>query len=161
MFELNPLSLPDAALQHLIMGVVTLILGFIIGYSSRQRLIRSLESTLNSTQQDVDDCLRKPVRVTGTDEESVLNRIRSRANEIAFTRIGYATAAEADDLKAIAGIGPFLEKKLHAVDIYTFRQIANFTREDVDQVNDIIEFFPGRIERDRWVDQARELAKKK
>ena len=161
MFELNPLNLPDAALYHLIMGVVTLVLGFIIGYASRQRLIRNLESVLGSTQRDVDDCLRKPLKATGNDEDIVLNRIRSRANEIEFTRIGYATVADADDLKDIVGIGPFLEKKLHAVGIYKFRQIANFTREDIDQVNDIIEFFPGRIERDNWVGQAIELAKKK
>jgi hypothetical protein len=161
MFELNPLNLPDAQLHHLIMAVVTLVLGFIIGYSSRQRLIRQLEGDLASTQREVDDCLRVPVVTAVNDEDIVLNRIRNRANEIQFGRIGYAVVSDADDLKDIVGVGPFLEKKLHAVGIYTFRQIANFTKEDIDLVNDIIEFFPGRIERDNWVGQAAELAKKK
>jgi len=87
-------------------------------------------------------------------EAAVLSRIAARAGEVNFDRIGRALATEADDLKDIVGIGPFLERKLHSLGIYTFRQIANFTREDVNKVNELIEFFPGRIERDNWVEQA-------
>lgn len=98
---------------------------------------------------------------TGNSEAAVLNRIAARASELNFDRIGVATAAEADDLKDIVGVGPFLERKLHSLGIYTFRQVANFTREDVAKVNDIIEFFPGRIERDNWVDQSRAFYERK
>ncbi len=164
MFDMNPLNLPDAQIQHIIMLIVAVVLGFIIGYISRQSTIRQLEGDLASTERDVADCYQTKTVVshTGDDEETtVLNRIRARASEINFTRIGVATSAIADDLKIIAGIGPFLEKKLHAIDIYTFRQIANFTSADIEQVNDIIEFFPGRIERDNWVGQAAELVKKR
>ena len=159
---MNPLNLPDAQIQHIIMLVVAGVLGFIIGYISRQSTIRQLEGDLASTEREVDDCYRKTAAVgQGDNEETiVLNRIRARAGEINFNRIGLASAATADDLKVIVGIGPFLEKKLHAIGIYTFRQIANFTQEDIEKVNDIIEFFPGRIERDNWVGQAAELAKK-
>lgn len=99
--------------------------------------------------------------MTGNSEAAVLNRIAARADELNFDRIGRATAAEADDLKDIVGIGPFLERKLHSLGIYTFRQVANFTKEDIDKVNEIIEFFPGRIERDNWVDQARTFYERK
>lgn len=163
MFEMNPLNLADAQLQHIIMLLVAGMLGFIIGYISRQSAIRQLEGDLASTERAVDDCNRTKVVVNADDDEEtiVLNRIRARASEIDFNRIGLASAAGADDLKVIVGVGPFLEKKLHAIGIYTFRQIANFTSEDIEQVNDIIEFFPGRIQRDNWVGQAAELAKKK
>ncbi|WP_026262269.1 hypothetical protein [Spirosoma panaciterrae] len=163
MFDLNPLNLPNAQLQQIIMLVVSAVLGFIIGYISRQRTIRELEGELASTERAVDDCHREAVSVVSTEdsETMVLNRIRSRVNELNFTRIGMASATESDDLKEIVGVGPFLEKKLHAIGIYTFRQIANFNKEDIDKVNDIIEFFPGRIERDDWVGQANQLAKKK
>jgi predicted flap endonuclease-1-like 5' DNA nuclease len=97
----------------------------------------------------------------GNSEAAVLNRIAARANEVNFDRIGRATAAEADDLKDIVGIGPFLERKLHSLGIYTFRQVANFTKEDVDKINSIIEFFPGRIERDNWVDQSKSFHERK
>lgn len=94
-------------------------------------------------------------------EAAVLNRIAARAHEVNFDRIGRATAAEADDLKDIVGIGPFLERKLHSLGIYTFRQVANFTKEDITKVNELIEFFPGRIERDDWVAQAKGFYKQK
>ncbi|TAE23249.1 MAG: hypothetical protein EAZ91_22625 [Cytophagales bacterium] len=165
MFEWNPLNLPDASLHHWIMAIVAGGLGFIIGYISRQGLIGQLEGELASTERDLDDCQRAPVvplaSAGGADESAVLNRIRSRATEVNFDRIGRATATDADDLKDIVGVGPFLERKLHAIGIYTFRQVANFTKEDIDKVNDIIEFFPGRIERDNWVGQAADLDKRK
>ena len=146
------------------MMIVAGMLGFIIGYVSRQRTIRVLESELTTTERAVDDCHRtKVVTHAPTDdaETMALNRIASRAGEVNIARIGMASASEADDLKVISGVGPFLEKKLNAINIYTFRQIANFTPEDIDKVNDIIEFFPGRIERDNWVGQAASLAKQK
>lgn len=98
---------------------------------------------------------------TGNSEAAVLNRIAARAGELNFDRIGRAAAADADDLKDIVGIGPFLERKIHSLGIYTFRQVANFTKEDIDKVNEIIEFFPGRIERDNWVEQAKGLHQRK
>lgn len=97
----------------------------------------------------------------GSSEAAVLQRIAARANELNFARIGVASATEADDLKDIVGIGPFLERKLHSLGIYTFRQVAHFIKEDIDKVNEIIEFFPGRIERDNWVDQSKAFYERK
>lgn len=162
MFDLNPLNLPDAQMQHVLMLAVAGVLGFSIGYVSRQQLIRQLANELSHTERAVEDCRRVQTAPNTSNEETrILDRIRGRVGEVDFVRIGLATADEADDLKAIVGIGPFLERKLHAIDIYTFRQIANFNQDDIEKINDIIEFFPGRIERDRWVSQAAELAKKK
>lgn len=163
MFNLNPLNLPDATLQLAIMLIVALVLGFIIGYTSQQNIVRQLEGDLASAERDLDDCQRMPILPAGIgfDETIVLSRISGRANELNFDNIGRAVAAEADDLKDIVGIGPFLERKLNAAGIYTFQQIANFSKQDSDKVNEIIEFFPGRIERDNWVGQASELNKKK
>ncbi|MCB1930066.1 MAG: hypothetical protein KDH17_18785 [Rhodocyclaceae bacterium] len=66
--------------------------------------------------------------------------------------------AAKDDLKQIAGIGPGLEKKLNAEGIVTFRQIAEFTDSDIARLEQTVIKFPGRIERDGWVAQARKLA---
>ena len=162
MFDMNPLNLPDAQLQQLIMLFVAGTLGFIIGYVERNRTARRLEAELTLVERAVDDCLRMPTATEpGSDEDIVLNRIRARANELDLDRIGMASFAQADDLKEISGVGPFLEKKMHAIGIYTFAQIARFTPEDVDKVNDIIEFFPGRIERDNWVGQAQAFVNKR
>jgi len=87
----------------------------------------------------------------------LFKRISERKNNIYYNRIGIAKKEEADDLTIISGIGGWIQEKLNALDIYTFQQISNFTKEDIVAVTDAIEFFPGRIERDEWILQAREL----
>ncbi len=88
-----------------------------------------------------------------------LKRIKARKNRIYYDRIGVARKKEADDLTIISGIGGWIKEKLNALDIYTFRQIGNFTEEDVHSVTEAIEYFPGRIERDEWILQAQELVR--
>jgi predicted flap endonuclease-1-like 5' DNA nuclease len=83
--------------------------------------------------------------------------IAQRKHLLDYKSFGTATEAEKDDLKMISGIGPFIEERLHALDIYTFRQISKFTPQDINTINDAIEYFSGRIERDEWIAQAREL----
>ena len=66
---------------------------------------------------------------------------------------------DADDLKKISGVGPVLEGKLNALGITKFDQIANFTAEDIAKVDEVLNF-KGRIDREDWVSQSRELAGK-
>lgn len=68
-----------------------------------------------------------------------------------------APQGKADDLKKISGVGPVLEKKLNAIGIYHFSQIAAFTPEEIQQVDDSLNF-KGRIERDGWLQQAADFA---
>lgn len=77
-----------------------------------------------------------------------------------FDSFGVANASDKDDLKLISGIGPFIEEKLNGIGIYTFDQISKFTADDIETVTALIEFFPGRIERDNWKDQANNLKNK-
>ena len=46
-------------------------------------------------------------------------------------------------------------------DSYTFAQVGNMTPKIEEEVNKAIEFFPGRVKRDEWAKQAKELAKNK
>jgi predicted flap endonuclease-1-like 5' DNA nuclease len=64
---------------------------------------------------------------------------------------------EPDDLKRISGIGPGIEKTLHELGIFHYRQIAAFTPENVAWINQRLRF-RGRIERENWIGQARRLA---
>jgi predicted flap endonuclease-1-like 5' DNA nuclease len=89
----------------------------------------------------------------------LFKRISERKSTIQYHRIGIAHKDEADDLTIISGIGGWIKEKLNALDIYTFRQISNFTDEDVHIVTEAIEYFPGRIERDEWILQAQELVR--
>jgi predicted flap endonuclease-1-like 5' DNA nuclease len=91
------------------------------------------------------------------EKDEALVHIAQRRHLLDYESFGKASEAEKDDLKMISGIGPFIEERLHALDIYTFRQVSKFTMRDIETINDAIEYFSGRIERDEWVSQAREL----
>ncbi len=67
-------------------------------------------------------------------------------------------AAGADDLKRLSGVGPALEKKLNAAGVTTFVQVAGWTEADVEEFGEKLSF-KGRIEREGWIEQAKELAK--
>ena len=67
-------------------------------------------------------------------------------------------ADASDDLKQLSGVGPALEKKLHAAGVTSFAQIAAWTQDDIDAMNEQLSF-KGRIEREGWVDQAKDLSK--
>lgn len=61
-----------------------------------------------------------------------------------------------DDLSRIRGIGPVLEKQLNDLGIYTFQQIADFNERQIDRIDAHIRF-PGRVLRERWIEQARQF----
>ncbi len=61
-----------------------------------------------------------------------------------------------DDLKKLSGVGPTIEKKLHAAGVTRFAQIAAWTSDDIAAMDAQLSF-KGRIERERWVEQAQAL----
>lgn len=72
-------------------------------------------------------------------------------------RFADSTGASPDDLQKIKGIGPRLAALLNELGVYRYRQIAEFTPADIAWVNERLRF-KGRIEREKWVEQARTLA---
>jgi len=62
-----------------------------------------------------------------------------------------------DNLQRIKGVGNILEKLLNDTGIYHFDQIANLTKEEIKWLDNSMAF-PGRIEREKWVEQSKELA---
>ncbi|MEC8631110.1 MAG: 50S ribosomal protein L21 [Pseudomonadota bacterium] len=68
-----------------------------------------------------------------------------------------AAAAGGDDLKKLSGVGPALEKKLIEAGVTTFAQIASWGEAEIAEFDEKLSF-KGRIEREGWVEQAKELA---
>ncbi|MEM1373692.1 MAG: hypothetical protein AAGF78_04830 [Pseudomonadota bacterium] len=64
----------------------------------------------------------------------------------------------ADDLKEISGVGPQMEKLLNKLGYFHFDQVAAWSPSDVAWVDENLEGFKGRVSRDNWVSQARDLA---
>ncbi len=70
-----------------------------------------------------------------------------------------ARGGKPDDLKVIVGVGPGMEKLLNKLGFYHFDQIAAWKAAEVAWVDDNLEGFKGRVTRDKWVAQAKKLAK--
>tara|TARA_B100001179_G_C18347883_1_gene299476 strand:+ start:7 stop:594 length:588 start_codon:yes stop_codon:yes gene_type:complete len=81
--------------------------------------------------------------------------------DLDFSRIGTASADDADNLQKIIGIGPYTEEKLNTIGIYTYDQISKFNARDIEIVTDLIHFFPDRIVNDNWVAKAKLLLQSK
>lgn len=68
-----------------------------------------------------------------------------------------ARGGKADDLKKISGVGPKLEGLLHENGVFHFDQIAAWGPAEIAYMDDKLSF-KGRIERDGWIDQAKQFA---
>ncbi len=66
-------------------------------------------------------------------------------------------SGKADDLTRITGIGPKLSKRLNALGIFHFKQIAAWSDADANWVDDNLSF-KGRVAREDWISQARILS---
>ncbi len=87
------------------------------------------------------------------DPINAVRRVDDRANLLVEAAFG-----PPDDLKQINGVGPILSEMLNDLGIFYFWQVAEWTGEEVEWVDGLLEHFRGRIVRDRWTDHARTLA---
>jgi small subunit ribosomal protein S1 len=74
-----------------------------------------------------------------------------------ISTLGEASADNADDLKKVSGIGPVYEKKLNSIGIYTWEQLSKLDADGI-EILETLTKYPGRVERDNWIGQAKELA---
>jgi predicted flap endonuclease-1-like 5' DNA nuclease len=71
--------------------------------------------------------------------------------------ISSARGGKADKLQRISGVGPKNEKVLHNLGFFHFDQIAAWSPEEVEWVDDHLKF-NGRIKREEWTKQCKLLA---
>jgi predicted flap endonuclease-1-like 5' DNA nuclease len=62
-----------------------------------------------------------------------------------------------DNLKAIKGVGPAIEKTLNEMGIFRYQQIADMSEYDIDRIANRLKGFRSRIYREDWIGQARDL----
>jgi predicted flap endonuclease-1-like 5' DNA nuclease len=68
------------------------------------------------------------------------------------------SAASADDLTEIVGIGPVAAQALNELGIRSFKQLAAQNASELTQR--LPSTMSGRVEREEWIEQARQLAKR-
>ncbi len=132
----------------------TLAQGTLVGTTEdlrgSQEEVRALQSRMQKLESDLEACIK------------VKNEYRKPAPAKPTTESKDPLADNGvDDLKEINGIGPGIQKKLNQIGIYNFRQLSELSPANIKEITEAIMFFPGRIERDRWVEQASTLYLKK
>lgn len=85
---------------------------------------------------------------------------KSRSSDPKPATLAAPRDGHADNLKQIKGIGPKIEASLYAMGIFHIDQIAGWNKANIDWVDAQLSF-KGRIRRERWVEQALELASTK
>ncbi|KHA52378.1 LSU ribosomal protein L21p [Sulfitobacter geojensis] len=83
---------------------------------------------------------------------------KPKAEKKAAPKKAAAKKSDGDDLSEISGVGPVIVGKLHAEGITTFAQIAAWTDADVEAIEEKLSF-KGRVGREDWIAQAKDLAK--
>jgi len=87
-------------------------------------------------------------------EEQIIERVIQRGDSLDWSKIGISEGNNPDDLTLIKGIDDFTQRKLNALGIFTFRQIANIDSGAGKVVNDSLELLPGKVAELGWAKQA-------
>ncbi|WP_112308702.1 hypothetical protein [Pseudogemmobacter bohemicus] len=112
---------------------------------------------LGQTEADLAACnarLASPVAAPATAPVPLLSPVAASKP----ASLEAARGGKPDDLKLIKGVGPVLEELCHKLGYFHFDQIAAWTASEIAWVDENLEGFKGRVTRDKWVTQARDLA---
>ena len=101
---------------------------------------------------------KKPIKKEAKPAKEVKPEKEAKARKSAPAKEKKVTTTVSDDLKQLSGVGPALEKKLHAAGVKSFEQIAAWSAKDVEAINEKISS-KGRVEKEGWIDQAKEKLK--
>ena len=105
-------------------------------------------------EKSVKETVKKEVKTTNTAKPATV----AKEKKSAPVKEKKTATSVSDDLKQLSGVGPALEKKLHAAGVKSFEQIAAWSPKDVEVINEKISS-KGRVEKEGWIDQAKEKLK--
>ena len=120
----------------------------------RKKAFESLNDEVKQLKKKIAK-LEKGSRTDDTDTAETITKA-SKAKPPVTAKVSKANGQQ-DELTRIKGIGPVLEKKLNNLDIFHFSQIANWNEEEIEKISEHLSF-KGRIQREEWVKQAKDLA---
>ncbi len=100
------------------------------------------------------------VEASSQDEADLSEDQKTEKLSLLKSIVGEVAADDKDDLKKISGVGPVYEEKLNSIGIYTFEQVSKLTPETIKAIESLTKYFPGKIEREDWISQAKNLMDK-
>ena len=148
-------------LLFFLMVVAAVFLGLVIAYWYLRRLADNSGRVRKAPRSVPLPQKHPPVDLTPTSSDWLQHRpapaLADKAPPQQPQPLRSSPDREKDDLKQITGIGPKLERLLHANGIFNFGQIAEWQDADVQAMDKLLPAFHGRIQREDWVGQARKL----
>ena len=144
--------------QIIIYLILATLIGWVVGYLTG-RASCDKTSSCNEKPKSTHE-LHINQRESKGEESISIDNVTNKPKEIGKkpALLSKPREGKKDDFLLIKGIGKVSEKLLNDIGIYHFDQIANLTKEEVIWLNNSIAVFPGKIEREDWVSQAKELA---
>jgi NADH-quinone oxidoreductase subunit E len=153
--------MPHLILEIILWVLLAFFIGCVLGSLARIVIGRRAEpiqvasETSDATEAVTDEAApAAPV----DDEKAFAATSSSRAERP--TGIAEPRGGKPDNLQRISGIGPKNERTLHSLGFFHFDQIAGWTDEEVNWVDNHLKF-NGRIVREEWIMQASLLADSK
>ena len=135
--------------------------------SIRQRKINNIDTLYTELKPRIEETVKNNIIETmNLHVDKKVSAEKARSNYVTYNiskpeldhdRLGYGNNSSKDDLTQISGVGPYIELKLNEIGIYNYDQLRRLNESDIMIITKLIDFFPGRIERDNWVSQAQEL----
>ena len=145
----------EVASQIIICLILAALLGWIIGYLMGKATCLNDENCHkegdNSHELHIDNKVSSPTTLSSD------TPVQIGTQPVLLTE---AREGAKDNLQLIKGVGKVLEEVLNETGIYHFDQIANLTSEEVVWLDNSMSC-PGRIEREAWVSQTKDLAQGK
>ncbi len=120
--------------------------------------IKKLEKENAEKDQQIADLLKK-AKARKNQPKAAKTTSKKTDWQKGKTKLGTPGSNHKDDLTAINGIGPKIEKVLNRLGIKSLEQIATFKVAEVKLVDEALVDFSGRIQRDEWVAQAKALVR--
>jgi len=120
-----------------------------------ETLVRNSEQEKESMSKDCEEKLSK----LQADYETVSHQVTESKVESSPDPVTLKAPrnGKKDNLTLIKGVGAILEKRLNELGVYHFDQIASWTPSQQEFMDEKMAF-PGRVERENWVDQSKLLA---
>ncbi len=155
------------AVQNIFWIVLAVVFGMIAGWLLRKSSARKIQKELDnlhrkisnrekkivSLRRDLDQC-RATLKAYKADMEEACRP--SLVPQLPAC-VPPASAFEADDLKQISGVGPALEGKLNALNIYTYEQMAALTPDVISELEETLESISGHMVQEDWIGQAQKI----
>ena len=130
----------EIASQIVLCLLLAALIGFIIGY------------LLGKSTCPDDSC--RSTHGTSHDEQDTHTADNTEPQPLLLTA---PRGGQKDNLTRIKGIGVKIEEALNNIGIYHFDQIAAWNKENINWADSNLGF-PGRAQREQWVEQAKALA---